>query len=198
MNSFVFSLFRQLFLFLTFTQQKSNPLVIFDLQNEPDTIAATTVASVMQAGINGIRAAGATQLILVEGTSWSGAWTWTTSSGNAAAFAAGKITDPQNNIAIEMHQYLDSDGSGTSATCVSNTIGKERVSAATAWLKANNYKGFLGEYGGGANSVCQTAVRFTSPDPLSANADYRGRSKVCSAIFKPLAVLGLAHSSGLL
>lgn len=57
-----------------------------------------------------------------------------------------------------MHQYLDSDGSGTSATCVSSTIGVERVSGATAWLKANGKKGFLGEYAGGANSVCQTAI----------------------------------------
>ena len=154
-----------MFLLLTFVRQKSNSRIIFDLQNEPNGIAATTVASVMQAGINGIRSTGATQLILVEGTSWSGAWTWTTSSGNAAAFAAGKISDPQNNFAIEMHQYLDSDASGTSGTCVSNTIGKERVSAATAWLKANNYKGFLGEYGGGANSVCQTAVRLTTLNP---------------------------------
>ena len=52
----------------------------------------------MQAGINGVRSAGATkQLILVEGTSWTGAWTWTT-SGNSASF--GSLTDPNNNMAI--------------------------------------------------------------------------------------------------
>ena len=52
----------------------------------------------MQAGVNGVRAGGATsQLILVEGTSWTGAWTWA-SSGNAAVF--GAIKDPSNNVAI--------------------------------------------------------------------------------------------------
>ena len=51
----------------------------------------------------------------------------------------------------EMHQYLDSDGSGTSATCVSSTIGAERLAAATSWLQANNLKGFLGEIGAGSN-----------------------------------------------
>lgn len=52
----------------------------------------------MQAGINGVRSAGATsQLILVEGTSWTGAWTWV-SSGNSAVF--GAISDPNNNTAI--------------------------------------------------------------------------------------------------
>ncbi len=50
-----------------------------------------------------------------------------------------------------MHQYLDSDGSGTSEVCVSSTIGAERIQAATDWLKANNLKGFLGEIGAGSN-----------------------------------------------
>lgn len=57
-----------------------------------------------------------------------------------------------------MHQYLDSDGSGTSDTCVSTTIGQERVEAATEWLQSNGKLGFLGEFAGGANSVCQSAV----------------------------------------
>jgi Cellulase (glycosyl hydrolase family 5) len=57
-----------------------------------------------------------------------------------------------------MHQYLDSDGSGTSPTCVSPTIGAERLQSATAWLKANNIKGFLGEMGGGSNDACVSAV----------------------------------------
>ena len=50
-----------------------------------------------------------------------------------------------------MHQYLDTDGSGTSATCVSSTIGVQRLQAATSWLQANNLKGFLGEMGAGSN-----------------------------------------------
>ena len=58
-----------------------------------------------------------------------------------------------------MHQYLDSDGSGTSPTCVSSTIGAERLQAATQWLKDNNLKGFLGELGAGSNSACISAVQ---------------------------------------
>lgn len=58
-----------------------------------------------------------------------------------------------------MHQYLDSDGSGTSATCVSNTIGSSRLADATSWLQANNIKGFLGEIGAGNNTVCIQAVQ---------------------------------------
>jgi len=135
---------------------KTNNHVIFDLMNEPYQPTAQVVYEMMQAGVNGVRAAGATsQLILVEGTSYTGAWTWV-SSGNAAAFAA--LTDPNNNVAIEMHQYLDSDGSGTSATCVSNTIGASRLADATAWLKQTGIRGFLGEMGAGSNTACIQAV----------------------------------------
>ena len=108
--------------------------------NEPHDMAASTVVSLMQAGIDGIRASGAKQLILAEGTSYTGAWTWTTTSGNAAAFEAAPLNDPLGNTAIEMHQYLDSDGSGTSDQCVSSTIGAERIAAATSWLQENNLK----------------------------------------------------------
>ncbi|EKM78803.1 hypothetical protein AGABI1DRAFT_85704 [Agaricus bisporus var. burnettii JB137-S8] len=135
---------------------KSNSNVIFDLMNEPNGIDASVVYQCMQAAVNAIRDNGATQLIMVEGTSWTGAWTWI-SSGNGAAFA--RLTDPLDNIAIEMHQYLDSDGSGTSDQCVSSTIGGERLQAATQWLKDNNFKGFLGEMGAGSNSACINAVK---------------------------------------
>jgi len=137
---------------------KDDSNIIFDLQNEPYGIDAGTVFQLEQAAVNGIRSSGATtQLILAEGTSYTGAWTWTTSSGNSDYF--GGLTDPNNNIAIEMHQYLDSDGSGTNGTCVSSTIGSERIADATLWLQENNMKGFLGEFGGGSNAVCIEAVQ---------------------------------------
>lgn len=57
-----------------------------------------------------------------------------------------------------MHQYLDSDGSGTSTACVSSTIGSERLQAATAWLKSTGNRAILGEFAGGSNAVCKSAV----------------------------------------
>jgi endoglucanase len=68
------------------------------------------------------------------------------------------LTDPSDKIVYEMHQYLDSDGSGTSNVCVSSTIGAERIADATAWLQANGKKGIIGEFAGGANAVCESAV----------------------------------------
>lgn len=49
--------------------------VSLDLNNEPHDIPAAQVYETMQAAVNAIRAGGATkQLIVVEGTSWTGAW----------------------------------------------------------------------------------------------------------------------------
>lgn len=133
-----------------------NELVIFDTNNEYHDMENSLVKNLNQAAIDAIRDAGATsQYIFVEGNSWSGAWTWV-SSGNGDSLK--DLTDPQDKIIYEMHQYLDSDGSGTSEACVSSTIGEERLKEATAWLKANNKKGILGETAGGANSQCKEAV----------------------------------------
>ncbi|KAK0624868.1 glycoside hydrolase superfamily [Bombardia bombarda] len=147
-------------------QFASNQKVIFDTNNEYHDMDQTLVLNLNQAAINGIRAAGATsQYIFVEGNSYSGAWTWNTTNGNLAA-----LTDSQNKIVYEMHQYLDSDGSGTSTACVSSEIGVQRVVGATAWLRANNKVGIIGEFAGGANGVCQTAVKGLL-DHLKANSD---------------------------
>ncbi|KAJ5919801.1 hypothetical protein N7454_009636 [Penicillium verhagenii] len=135
-------------------QFKSNELVIFDTNNEYHDMDQTLVLDLNQAAINGIRAAGATsQYIFVEGNSYTGAWTWTEYNDNLVS-----LTDTEDKIVYEMHQYLDSDGSGTSATCVSSTIGQERVESATAWLIANNKVGILGEFAGGVNTVCEEAI----------------------------------------
>ncbi|KAI1083974.1 glycoside hydrolase family 5 protein [Whalleya microplaca] len=139
------------------TRYASNEKVIFDVNNEFHDEDNTVVANLNQAAIDAIRAAGATtQTIFVEGNSWTGAWHWT-SSGTADGM--GQLTDPEDKIVYEMHQYLDSDGSGTSTECVSGTIGAERLADATAWLKANGKKGLIGETAGGSNAQCIEALQ---------------------------------------
>ncbi|KAF3399472.1 putative endo-beta-1,4-glucanase B [Talaromyces pinophilus] len=137
------------------SQFKSNDKVIFDTNNEYHDMDESVVVALNQAAIDGIRDAGATtQYIFVEGNSYTGAWTWTTYN-----TAMVNLTDPSGLIVYEMHQYLDSDGSGTSDQCVSSTIGQERVVDATTWLQTNGKRGILGEFAGGANSVCEEAVK---------------------------------------
>jgi len=148
------------------TQFKSNSKVIFDTNNEYHDMDESLVLNLNQAAIDGIRAAGATsQYIFVEGNSYSGAWTWNTTNDSLKT-----LSDPQDLIYYEMHQYLDSDGSGTSATCVSSDIGVQRIEGATAWLKANGKKGILGEFAGGANSVCKDAITGMLQE-MASNSD---------------------------
>ena len=94
-----------------------NELVIFDTNNEYHDMDNSLVHDLNQAAIDAIRAAGATsQYIYVEGNAWSGAWSWV-SSGNAESLVG--LTDPEDKLVYEMHQYLDEDSSGTHETCVS-------------------------------------------------------------------------------
>jgi aryl-phospho-beta-D-glucosidase BglC (GH1 family) len=129
---------------------KSNPLVHFDLCNEPndDTdFPATTTASIMAGAAAAIRATGATNKIHVEGTSWSGAHSWE-AAGNAAAFQ--NFTD--DDYVIHVHQYLDADSSGTGSDVSSETIGVERLTWVTSWARAYGHQLFLGEWNGGDTS----------------------------------------------
>lgn len=138
-------------------QYKDNELVVFDTNNEYHDMDQQLVFDLNQAAIDGVRAAGATsQYITPEGNSWSGAWTWV-SSGNAASLI--NLKDPQDKLIYQMHQYLDTDGSGTHAECVSATIFSERLKAATQWLKDNKKQGLIGEFAAGNNTQCINALK---------------------------------------
>lgn len=136
------------------TYFKNDSNVMFGLMNEPyEQTAAQWLVSV-NAAIAAIRGAGATQKILVPGSYWDGAWSWV-SSDNDTVIGTGVI-DPLKNYAFEVHQYLDSDGSGTSSSVVSATIGVERLVDVTQWAKQTGNQLFLGEFGVAQN---QTALK---------------------------------------
>ncbi|KAJ0333275.1 hypothetical protein COL5a_000976 [Colletotrichum fioriniae] len=147
------------------TQFKSNANVVFDTNNEYNSMDQDLVLKLNQAAIDGIRATGSENWIWAEGNSWTGAHSWTSVNDNMKG-----LTDPLDKTVYEMHQYLDSDSSGTSADCVSATIGVERVKDATAWLRSNKKVGVLGEFAGGANVQCKEAVAGLL-DYLQENSD---------------------------
>lgn len=135
------------------TRYRARPAIAFGLMNEPHGIPAVAWRRAADAAVAAIRRTGARNLILVPGTDWTGARNWTEGTGsNAAAFA--KFRDPARNFAFEMHLYLDADSSGTSPDCVGQDIGVERIRAATGWLRANGYRGFVGEFGSGPGPTC--------------------------------------------
>jgi endoglucanase len=62
-----------------------------------------------------------------------------------------------------MHQYLDSDSSGTGPDCGSPDTGADRLRAATAWLRSVGARAFLAEFGAGGDKAClQTLDRMLS------------------------------------
>ncbi|TEA21585.1 Endo-beta-1,4-glucanase B [Colletotrichum sidae] len=68
-------------------QFKSNEKVIFDTNNEYNSMDQDPVLQLNQAAVDGIRGAGATNWIWAEGNSWSGAHSWTSVNENMKGFA---------------------------------------------------------------------------------------------------------------
>jgi endoglucanase len=128
---------------------KDNSFVWFGLMNEPNKQTALEWVKTSNTIAAAIRATGAPNKIVFQGTAWDGAWHWTT-SGNAVEML--KAYDPGGNFAFEAHQYLDADGSGTSANCVAGAGA--RLAPFTTWLQKHGLHGIIGEIGWAANPGC--------------------------------------------
>lgn len=141
------------------SQYRDNDHVIFGLMNEPHGVKSEDWLASANAAITAIRSTGAKNLILVPGTAWTGAHSWTSNYyGTPNAVSMLQIKDPQNNYAYEVHQYFDRDSSGTTADCVTEDIGAKRLAALHTWLQANNKKAFLGEFGAAKSDICYAAT----------------------------------------
>lgn len=120
-----------------------NDKVIFGLMNEPHDMATELVLRNNQAAIDAIRAAGAGNLIIMPGNSWTGGHAWTEGSDPSSALMH-QFTDPLNNTAIDIHEYLDVDYSGSHSECVSAPA--TNLAALTSWLKVSDRPRALLEY----------------------------------------------------
>jgi endoglucanase len=137
----------------------SNDQVIFGLMNEPHDMPTETWLEAANAAIAAIRQASAPNLVLVPGNGWTGAHNWMASYyGTSNGQVMSGVVDPGNRFVFELHQYLDSDSSGSGSACVSETIGAERLAQATAWLREGGYRAVLGEFGAPANETCLRAM----------------------------------------
>jgi len=136
-----------------------NSLVVFGLMNEPHDLPTLQWRDAANAAIAAIRASGAMNLILAPGNNWTGGHNWNDPAGGASnADAMAAITDPQNNFAYEIHQYLDADYSGTHGECSSPDVGEKALIGVTQWLTKIGRKGFLAEFGVSTNPVCLQAM----------------------------------------
>ncbi|KAH8672843.1 glycoside hydrolase superfamily [Tricladium varicosporioides] len=138
---------------------KSNEKVIFGLMNEPHDMNTNLILANDQAAINAIRAAGANQLILAPGNGYTGGHSWTQDySGNSPASSAVmyKITDPVNNTAFDIHEYLDSDFSGSHSVC--SQAAATNLAPLTTWLQTYGFKAMITEFGAANGTQCASYV----------------------------------------
>lgn len=134
---------------------RSEPFVAFGLMNEPYDIPVADWLPAANAAVAAIREAGARQIVLVPGTIWTGAHSWEadTPLGNNARTMLG-LVDPGENAAYDVHQYLDADFSGTSASCPRGADALRAVERLTGWLARNRARAHLGEVGASAQAGC--------------------------------------------
>jgi len=131
----------------------------FGLMNEPKGLPTETWLAAANAAIVQIRAAGARNLVFVPGNGYTGAHSWFGKSyGTPNAAVMLGINDPDNNYVYEIHQYLDSNYSGTHPSCQNETIGVTALEPVTKWLLQHHKRGFLGEFGVGKDATCLTAL----------------------------------------
>jgi endoglucanase len=107
---------------------------IFGLMNEPHDLEVATWVDAAQRAIDAIRATGAKNLIFTPGADWTTAndFSW---SENKTLLQT--VTDPENNFAIEVHQYYD-------GTCTP-TCYVDKLAPFEDWAVANQRSAYLGE-----------------------------------------------------
>lgn len=128
--------------------------VVLGIMNEPANIAVEVWRDIAQAVIDAIRKAGNEHLILLPGVDWSGAHSWFSQRNTLIE----TVRDPARHMAIEVHQYVDSDSSGRSGAAQSATIGSERLEAFQEWARERRLKAFLGEFGSGSAPSSLAAI----------------------------------------
>lgn len=129
--------------------------VAFGLMNEPKAVLISQWAPIAQGAVNALRDGGSQHLLLVSGGRWAGIHEWSkvfSGTSNATAFANFK--DPLDRMAIEVHQYADSNFSGTGTTCLQPSRFPNMFSVIGDWARNNGHRLFLGETGVAANEAC--------------------------------------------
>jgi endoglucanase len=138
---------------------KDNSGVVIGLMNEPHGLPTEQWRDAANIAISAIRSAGFEHLVLVPGNGYSGAHAWHSNwYGTPNSKLMTTIVDPADNFAFDLHQYFDADSSGTSPMCVSAEVGVKRLTKVTNWMRNNNYKAFLGEFGVADNDTCNQAL----------------------------------------
>ncbi|CZR59045.1 probable Endoglucanase 1 [Phialocephala subalpina] len=142
----------------------------FKSNEKPHDMATSLVLTNDQAAIDAIRKAGAKQLIIAPGNSWTGGHSWTQGS-DASSLLLQNIKDPLNNTAFDIHEYVDSDYSGGHVNCTN--LASVQLAPLTAWLAKYNFKAMITEFGASNSTRC-TSYMSDIINYMSDNPQYIG------------------------
>ncbi|KAL7004787.1 hypothetical protein EMMF5_005702 [Cystobasidiomycetes sp. EMM_F5] len=134
--------------------------VIFGIMNEPHDQDLVSWTVQVQAAVDAIRAAGATsQYILLPGIGYSAGGNFIRTNEPSLS----TVTDPAGGTSLlvyDIHEYLDSDSTGTNVECVTDKISAV-LAPVTAVLKSKGRKAFLSEIGGSSAESCQKYLNWS-------------------------------------
>ena len=153
-----------------------NDRVIFGLMSEPHGLPVATWLAAANAALAAIRSAGASNLVLVPGANWSGAFSWHDDwgYGRNSELMAG-VVDPGRHFAYEVHLYFDRDNSGTSSEVVSRTVGRVCLEGVAAWCRRLGRTAYVAEIGAPDHDEGLAALADTLDYLCREGADvYRG------------------------
>lgn len=143
------------------TEFLRNSNVLFDLMNEPNSMATELILTNYNAAIAAIRSVGSNHTLFLEGNAWSGLAHWSDNwygTPNSLVFIAGNIKDIYNNFVINVHEYLNDPGGGGDGygDCVdpNQVMVIEKFSSFIQWLQNQSFTAFLTESGGEATDNC--------------------------------------------
>ena len=148
-----------------------------------------------QAAINAIRAAGAKQLILAPGNGYTGGHSWnqsTCATCDPSSDWLYQLTDPLSNTAIDIHEYLDVDFSGSHQACTQS--GPANLAGVTSWLQQHNLKAMITEFGGDNNTQCAQYLKDLV-NYMAANPVYIGWAAWAAGPFCTYTLLALVFSN---
>lgn len=113
--------------------------------------------------MSAIRNAGAeSQYILLPGTGYTSAQGFVSDGSAAALINITNLDGSTTNLIFDVHQYLDSDGSGTHTNCVTDHVA-DTFTPLASYLRQNKRMALLSEIGGGSNDQsCLTGMESTS------------------------------------
>lgn len=129
--------------------------ILFALMNQPHDLGSVSDwAASLQAVVTAVRPLAPDTLLLLPGSDWQSAGALP----NGAGPSLLSVLNPDGtakNLLFDVHQYLDSDRSGTHATCVTDNIVTAWQPLAK-WLRLHGRKAIVTETGGGNVASCWT------------------------------------------